>query len=75
VNAGIRWEGQNVRNRDKETAFDLKDNWAPRVGFVWDVARNNRSKLYANWGRFFEICDIQPLYLNTQAMVVCRRRD
>jgi len=54
VNAGIRWEGQNVRNRDKETAFDLKDNWAPRVGFVWDVARNNRSKLYANWGRFFE---------------------
>src|SRR6185436_7705619 len=53
-NAGIRWEGQNVRNRDKETAFDLKDNWAPRVGFVWDVARNNRSKLYANWGRFYE---------------------
>ena len=54
VNAGIRWEGQNVRNRDKESAFNLKDNWAPRVGFVWDVARNNRSKLYANWGRFYE---------------------
>ena len=54
VNAGIRWEGQNVRNRDKQSAFDLKDNWAPRVGFVWDVARNNRSKLYANWGRFYE---------------------
>ena len=54
MNAGIRWEGQNVRNRDKETAFDLKDNWAPRIGFVWDVARNNRSKLYANWGRFYE---------------------
>jgi hypothetical protein len=54
VNAGVRWEGQNVRNRDKESAFDLKDNWAPRIGFVWDVARNNRSKLYANWGRFFE---------------------
>jgi hypothetical protein len=54
VNAGIRWEGQNVRNRDKESAFNLKDNWAPRVGFVWDVAQNNRSKLYANWGRFYE---------------------
>jgi hypothetical protein len=54
VNAGIRWEGQNVRNRDKESAFNLKDNWAPRVGFVWDLARNNRSKLYANWGRFYE---------------------
>jgi hypothetical protein len=54
VNAGIRWEGQNVRNRDKESAFNLKDNWAPRVGLVWDVAQNNRSKLYANWGRFYE---------------------
>ena len=28
-----------------------------------------------NWGRFFEICDIMPRYLNTQAMVVCRRLD
>lgn len=54
VNAGLRWEGQNVRDRDNKSAFDLKDNWAPRVGFVWDVARNSRSKLYANWGRFFE---------------------
>ena len=54
INAGVRWEGQNVRDRDKESAFKLTDNWAPRIGFVWDVARNNRSKLYANWGRFFE---------------------
>ncbi|HTG99665.1 MAG TPA: carboxypeptidase regulatory-like domain-containing protein [Vicinamibacterales bacterium] len=54
VNAGIRWEGQNVRDRDNVSAFKLTDNWAPRIGFVWDVARNNRSKLYANWGRFYE---------------------
>jgi ubiquinone/menaquinone biosynthesis C-methylase UbiE len=33
------------------------------------------SYIRQNWGRFFEICEIQPLYLNTQAMVVCRRRD
>jgi len=54
VNAGIRWEGQNVRDRDNVSSFNLKDNWAPRIGFVWDVARNTRSKLYANWGRFYE---------------------
>ncbi len=64
VNAGIRWEGQNVRDRDKKSAFDLRDNWAPRVGFVWDVARNNRSKLYANWGRFFESI---PMDINIRA--------
>ena len=64
VNAGIRWEGQDVRNRDKESAFSLKKNWAPRAGFIWDVARNNRSKLYMNWGRFYESI---PMDINIRA--------
>jgi len=31
--------------------------------------------LARNWGRFFEICEIRPLVLGLQAMVVCRRVD
>jgi SAM-dependent methyltransferase len=27
------------------------------------------------WGRFFEICAVKPLYLDAQALVVCRRLD
>jgi SAM-dependent methyltransferase len=27
------------------------------------------------WGRFFEICTVRPLYLDAQALVVCRRPD
>jgi hypothetical protein len=64
INGGIRWEGQDVRNRDGESAFKLKDNWAPRIGFIWDVARNSRSKLYANWGRFYESI---PMDINIRA--------
>ena len=64
INAGVRWEAQDVRSRDRESAFKLHDNWAPRVGFVWDIARNNRSKLYANWGRFFESI---PMDINIRA--------
>jgi hypothetical protein len=64
INGGIRWEGQDVRSRDKESAFKLSDNWAPRIGFVWDVAGNNKSKLYANWGRFFESI---PMDINIRA--------
>ena len=64
INGGIRWEGQDVRNRDGETAFELKKNWAPRIGFIWDVARNNRSKVYANWGRFYESI---PMDINIRA--------
>ncbi len=64
INGGIRWEGQDVRSRDNESAFKLTDNWAPRIGFVWDVARNQKSKLYANWGRFFESI---PMDINIRA--------
>ncbi len=64
INGGIRWEGQDVRSRDKVSAFKLTDNWAPRVGFVWDVTRNNKSKLYANWGRYFESI---PMDINIRA--------
>jgi len=64
VNGGVRWEGQNVQNRDKVTAFSLKDNWAPRIGFIWDVAQNDRSKVYANYGRFYESI---PMDINIRA--------
>ena len=55
---------QNVRNRDRRAAFKLKQNWAPRVGFIWDVARTTASKLYANWGRFYESI---PMDINIRA--------
>lgn len=50
----MRWEEQDVQDRNHETAFKLDDNWAPRLGFVWDVTSNGKSKLYANFGRFYE---------------------
>src|SRR5262249_21633066 len=34
-------------------AFSLKDQWAPRVGFVWDWAGDGTSKLYGSIGRFY----------------------
>jgi outer membrane receptor protein involved in Fe transport len=54
LNLGVRWEQQDVQDRNHETAFKLDDNWAPRLGFVWDVTSNGKSKLYANFGRFYE---------------------
>jgi hypothetical protein len=54
INAGIRWERQNVFNRDQQSVFDLTKNWAPRVGVIWDPANNGKTKVYANFGRFYE---------------------
>ena len=54
VNAGVRWETQKVGDRFGAWPINLKDNWAPRIGAIWDPANNGRSKVYANFGRFYE---------------------
>ncbi|MFI5169756.1 MAG: TonB-dependent receptor domain-containing protein [Vicinamibacterales bacterium] len=54
LNLGLRWEMQDVQNRFSESAFKLDDNWAPRLGFIWDISKSGKSKLYANYGRFYE---------------------
>jgi hypothetical protein len=32
----------------------IDDEWAPRVGFTWDVAHNGKSKLYGFFGQYYE---------------------
>lgn len=54
LNAGVRWEKQDLGDRFGDSAVTLDDNIAPRVGLIWDVLRNGRSKLFANYGRFYE---------------------
>ena len=54
INAGVRWERQNVINRDGDSAFSLAKEWAPRVGFVWDPTNAGKAKVFANYGRFYE---------------------
>jgi len=68
LNAGVRYEEQQLRyasslrnkvdpltgNRLGTTALDLKNNWAPRLGVVWDPTEEGKSKLWASYGRFFE---------------------
>lgn len=62
INAGVRYEDQalvgtikELHTLDGETLdeFHLKNNWAPRLGVVYDVLGSGRSRLYASWGRFF----------------------
>lgn len=54
ISAGLRWESQQLIGRGGVTATKINDNWAPRLGIIWDVANNGRSKAYANVGRFYE---------------------
>jgi len=71
VNAGVRWESQELIGRNNTKAFKLNSNWAPRLGLIWDVKNNGRSKLYANYGRFYESI---PMDINIRSFggeIVC----
>lgn len=35
-------------------SVNINDMWAPRIGFTWDIAHNNKSKLYGFWGQYYE---------------------
>jgi hypothetical protein len=52
INPGIRYEQQSLSGTLVQD-FGLKNNWAPRVGVIYDVLGNGRSKLYGNFGIFY----------------------
>ncbi len=78
VNAGLRYEEQRLRyatflqhTTDPLTdvplgknAMTLQNMWAPRVGAIYDWTQEGRSKVYANWGRFYESI---PLDINARS--------
>ena len=68
LNYGIRYEAQELRYASflqntvdpltqehlGTTAMNLNNNWAPRIGLLYDPTKEGRSKIYANWGRYYE---------------------
>ena len=53
INAGLRWDREEIQNDEERTVIDLDDMWAPRAGIVWDFIGDGTSKLYASYGRFY----------------------
>src|SRR5262249_34622375 len=51
---GTRDAALTVKDNLGTTGLSLKDQWSPRVGLVWDPTQQGHSKIYANYGRYFE---------------------
>jgi hypothetical protein len=63
INAGVRWEMQDMRDVLGERQIFIWDNVAPRVGIVYDWTDEGRSRLFASYGWFYQQL---PLQLNSR---------
>ena len=54
VNAGLRYDNQIIYGGNGRVAFQLLNQLSPRVGVIYDFTQQGRSKLFANYARFYE---------------------
>lgn len=57
---GVRNESFQNLNSLGGAFIDVKDTWAPRLGFSWDVNGDSTFKVFGNAGRYYI-----PVYANT----------
>ncbi|HEY3401256.1 MAG TPA: TonB-dependent receptor [Geothrix sp.] len=54
LNLGVRLDTTDVKDQHGTTRLSLKDQWAPRLGLVWDWAGKGQDKVYMSLSRFYE---------------------
>jgi hypothetical protein len=54
VNAGVRFETQQLYNAFGEVSADIDDNVSPRIGITIDPTKEGKAKIFAHYGRFYE---------------------
>jgi hypothetical protein len=50
INAGLRWEEEQLNGPNQQYVFN--DNWSPRLGINVDPLADRKTKIYFNWGRY-----------------------
>ncbi|MGH9464243.1 MAG: TonB-dependent receptor, partial [Thermoanaerobaculia bacterium] len=54
LNLGVRWDRQEIIDAAGTKQIDLDEDYAPRLGFVWDPQGDQASKLFGSYGRYYE---------------------
>lgn len=54
VNLGVRWDSQAMYGADGKIGAALPYQFAPRVGIIYDITQSGRSKIFANFARYYE---------------------
>jgi hypothetical protein len=54
LNAGLRYDAQFTYAGDGDRSISFPNQWSPRVGAIYDFTREGRSKLFANFARYYQ---------------------
>lgn len=53
IQAGLRLDQYDYKNRAGESYIKMDDQFAPRLGFTWDPRGEGRDKVYGSFGRYY----------------------
>ena len=59
LNIGVRYDAQSIYGNDGILGMALPNQWSPRIGLIWDPTYRGRSKIYANFGTYYENVPLQ----------------
>ena len=54
LNVGVRYDAQSLYAQHGQKALTFPNEWSPRIGLIWDFTQQGRSKIYANYARYYE---------------------
>lgn len=54
LNVGFRYDTQLIYGSDGALGLALPNQWSPRVGVIYDFTQQGRSKIFANFARYYE---------------------
>lgn len=58
LNLGLRYENQQLISGDGSLGMTLNNMLSPRLGVIYDFTQQGRSKLFANYSRYYEALPI-----------------
>jgi hypothetical protein len=54
ANIGVRYDDETIYNNAGDAILALPNQWAPRVGAVYDPTQSGKAKLFANYSLFYQ---------------------
>lgn len=70
LNLGVRNSAFSADTGEGDTYLDMKNQWAPRLGAIWDVNGEGRTKVFVNYGRYY-----MPISPNTSVRMTLGERN